>query len=380
MAWLYRYHKAGKSRWYIGWRAGGRTRARSTGTADRKEAEKQLAAFVALDAIHQRGGPIDELYRNLKGAALPATVVRSLKAELDDWVAEAKATTAPGTHDRYRGLAEALVDFFGADDRKPRLADVTTDSLRAYLAHSLKRKSAVTVNWERKVLRVFFRRAVANGRITHEPAAAIKPFRSAPDERRRRPFTVEEVRLLLSKAEGFWKAAVLLGFYTGLRISDIASMPVGAVDLDEAVIRLATRKTGSRVTLPLPAVVVDVLRARIRELGKPKATDPLWPGPASMPSGQRSNEFHRLMVACGLVAARSHHGSGKGRDAARDTSKLSFHCLRHTFVSTLKATGSGQAVAKALAGHASDQISDHYTSLPIDTLRSAVAALPDVGG
>ncbi len=376
MAWLYQYTKAGKSRWFIGWRSGGKVRARSTRTDDRVQAEKQLAAFVALEAIHERGGPIDELYRNLKGISLPVTAGRSLKAELEEWVAEAKATTSPATYRSYRGFAAALVDFLGADDKRPLIGDITTESLRAYLADRLKRKSVVSVNWERKVLRVFFRRAVANGRINHEPAAAIKPFRATEVTSRRRPFTVDEVRLLQSKAEGFWKAAVLLGFYTGLRISDIATMPVGAVDLDERVIRLSTLKTGSRVVLPLPAVVVAVLRDRIRELGQPKPTDLLWPEYAAMISGQRSNEFHRLMVTCGLAPARTHKKRGQGRGAPREASKLSFHCLRHTFVSMLKATGSGQAVAKALAGHASDQISDHYTSLPMETLRAAVKALP----
>jgi integrase len=275
-------------------------------------------------------------------------------------------------------IADGFAKSLRADDQKPLLRDVTPDAIRRHLGETLKRKSASTVNMERKVLRVFFRRAVANGRIATDPCLAVKGLRADPDARRRRPFTVDEVKTLLGKASGFWRVAVLTGFYTGLRISDIAEMPVGAVDFKEGMIRVKTRKTGTRVAVPIPAALAAVLKARIDELGKPGPDALLWPDYAAQTSGQRSGEFHKLLVAAGLADTRTHRSTGKGRDAAREGSTISFHSLRHSFVSLLKATGSGQTIAKALAGHASDDISDHYTTLPSDVLRNAVAALPDV--
>jgi site-specific recombinase XerD len=59
-------------------------------------------------------------------------------------------------------------------------------------------------------------------------------------------------------------------------------------------------------------------------------------------------------------------------------SELSFHSLRHSFVSILKATGANEAVAMALAGHETRAISQQYTSLDENTLRTAVDKLPDV--
>lgn len=376
MAWLYRYKDS--SRWFIGWRSAGKIRARSTGKTSKKEAEKELAAFVAMQAIHERGGPLDELYRSLSGATKPAAQTRTLKAELDDWIDEAEKTTRPGTADRYRGIAKSVIQFFGADDERPRLDSINSDSVRTYLEDILKRKSSSTANLERKCLRVFFRRAIANGRLTHDPAAPIKPFKADEDATRRRPFTLAEVNLLLSKAEGFWRYAILCGFYTGLRLSDIANMTVGAVDLTESVIRVKAIKVKSRVAVPIPEVLLVEIRKRIEAIPDAKPTDKLWPEMAA--KRDRSSPFHKLMVLCGLVEARTHKKTKDGRDTGREASTVSFHCLRHTFVSLLKATGSGQAVAKALAGHASDDISDHYTTLPLETLRSAVRALPSIGG
>jgi site-specific recombinase XerD len=59
-------------------------------------------------------------------------------------------------------------------------------------------------------------------------------------------------------------------------------------------------------------------------------------------------------------------------------SPVSFHCLRHTFVSLLKITGASQSTAKELAGHSSDAMSDLYTHVDEATLTKAIKQLPQV--
>ena len=61
----------------------------------------------------------------------------------------------------------------------------------------------------------------------------------------------------------------------------------------------------------------------------------------------------------------------------RKVNAVRFHCLRHSYVSTLAALGQNQQVVKALAGHSSDEISDLYTTIPLATLTESVALLPD---
>ena len=63
--------------------------------------------------------------------------------------------------------------------------------------------------------------------------------------------------------------------------------------------------------------------------------------------------------------------------ASRKASEISFHCLRHTFVSLLKITGTSQSMAKELAGHRSDEISDLYTHNDEATLTRAIKQLPE---
>ena len=68
----------------------------------------------------------------------------------------------------------------------------------------------------------------------------------------------------------------------------------------------------------------------------------------------------------------------KGRSAARETIDVSFHSLRHTATSMLKAAGVSNAIAMQIIGHESEAVSRQYTHLSTDDLRPAMAKLPDV--
>jgi len=374
MAWLFKFKNS--KRWWIGYRVAGKLIQRSTRTADKKEAERQLAAVNALHSSSKSGLPLDELYAALKGN--PAAARVTLQAEVDSWITECQTATSALTADAYRTVAKSFLNFL-KDDGALLLRDVTADHVRLWFRELSTTKTAATTNNRLKILRMLFTRAHREGRIDTNPAAQVKGTKVRGKDRARRPFTVEEVGTLLRKAEPFWRFAILTSFYTGLRLGDVATMPAGAVDLKEGVIRLRARKTDTPLTLPLSAP----LKAAFPPLlaGKKPAED-IWPEYAERyrERGARalSPEFHDLLVTCGLAEARTHQKTKAGRDGKRDGTGLSFHSLRHSFVSLLKASGSTQAVAKSLAGHTGDDMSDHYTSLPLDTLRDAVMRLPTI--
>ncbi|MFL6552217.1 MAG: tyrosine-type recombinase/integrase, partial [Chthoniobacterales bacterium] len=48
-----------------------------------------------------------------------------------------------------------------------------------------------------------------------------------------------------------WTGAILGGYYTGLRLRDIADLRWSAVDLEGRIIKVTTRKTGKSVTVPI---------------------------------------------------------------------------------------------------------------------------------
>jgi len=59
-------------------------------------------------------------------------------------------------------------------------------------------------------------------------------------------------------------------------------------------------------------------------------------------------------------------------------SEISFHSLRHSAVTMLKASGLSDFVAREIVGHESAAVSRQYTHLSTDDLRSAMQRLPDV--
>lgn len=374
MAWLFRFKDS--KRWWIGYRVGGRLIQKATRTADRQEAERQLAAVNALHSASKSGLPLDELYSALKGNPVAARV--TLKEEADSWIAECQRATSELTAEAYLAVAKSFLTFL-KDDGSFLLRDVSADHVRLWLREQSQTKTAATTNNRLKILRILFTRAVREGRLAVNPVAQVKGTKVRGKVRVRRPFTVEEVGTLLRKADPFWRFAILTAYYTGLRLGDVATMPVGAVDLKEGVIRLRPLKTDKPLTIPFDARLKTELLPLLE--GK-KPADDIWPEYAESYRQRKaralSPEFHELLVSCGLAEARTHHKTKSGRDGKREVSELSFHSFRHTFVSQLKASGSHQAVAKSLAGHSSDDMSDLYTSLPIDTLREAVMRLPSV--
>ena len=65
-----------------------------------------------------------------------------------------------------------------------------------------------------------------------------------------------------------------------------------------------------------------------------------------------------ILVDAGLVP-RGQRSTGKGHTQARETSEISFHSLRHSAVTMLKASGLSDVFAREIVGHESAAISRH---------------------
>lgn len=329
-----------------------------------------------------RAGLLEAVFESLSQKPIPRI---PFETALVSWLEECHQTRAGKTVSRYESIAGHLRRFWNVTPESPLLSGVTPTDVSAYLSHRRGTLSAGSANIERKVLATFFNRCVKHGLMEKSPVALTKPFIAKRGESNgRRAFTLEEVKLLFNAAEeDFWRYMILGGFYTGARLGDLICLRHGNVHLRERLLRFTASKTGRTMTIPLAAPLESMLARVVAEAGRVKGDDYIWPAQAesyhAKGSGAFSNEFHNIMAAAGIVSARTHKQKTKsGRAAKRETAAVSFHCLRHTFVSILKLTGGGAAVAKELAGHSSDLVSDLYTHVPEDVLRSAIKSLPEV--
>jgi integrase len=238
------------------------------------------------------------------------------------------------------------------------------------------------VNHGVKFLRMVFRAAREDATIADNPAEFVRVVKAVGQRNSRRPFTLPELRALLSVADEEWKSMILFGLYSGQRLGDVARLTLANLDLQAGELRLATAKTGKRIIQPL----AGPLKAHVESL--PVTDDPQAPiHPRAFETVHRqgktgglSNQFAVLLSQAGLRGKAPHRKThGQGRGIKSSSGGLSFHCLRHTAVSLLKEAGVPAATVMELVGHDSAQMSEHYTHIGSESLRKAAEAFPDLG-
>jgi integrase len=359
---------------------GGMRTQRSTKTEDRKLALKLAGQFE--DAARKRltEGQVRIVFSNIHeqihGSPLCSVNVADY---FKQWLSRKEGEVANVTHKAYEHAVQEFVDFLGEHAAQP-LQFVTTHQVSAWRDSAAKRATATTANNKLKIVRTFFESAWRENLIIDNPAAKVSVLKTTASNRR--PFTVPELKILLSNAFGEWKGMILFGFYTGQRLKDIASLTWAHVDMAKGQIVFSTSKTGRSQVIPL----APSLRNHVATM---PCTDnprgPLFPKAFRIATGNTdtsrlSQQFHEILVDSGLANPRppKRTASGIGRQAPRQKNELTFHSLRHTTTSFLKSGGTMEAVARDIIGHDSAEISRHYTHTDENSKRAAVARLPDI--
>jgi integrase len=359
---------------------------RSTKTRDKKQALEICRAWHKAERLARHGRlsveaareviarGVSDLFTAANVESLPSA---SIASWCETWL-QAKAIEAEeSTHDRYKRVVERFTGFLGEAKSKRDLATLQASDIARFRDREAKERARATANLSLKVLRVCFGEALRQGLLTINPAVRV-PILKTSKESKRRPFTLAEIKRIL-KACGDdveWRGLVLFGLYLGQRLGDLARLTWRAVNFEQSEIAFTTRKTGRRIVLPLVQPLTDYL-ASLPASDNPNAY--IFPRSASAKrTGTLSNQFREILVAAGLVEPRGHEATKQGRSQARETSEISFHSLRHSAVTMLKASGLSDVFAREIVGHDSAAVSRQYTHLSTDDLRGAMQRLPDV--
>jgi integrase len=361
----------------------GRRTTRSTGTSDKKEAQRIANRFE--DAANQGKAKkltesrarktIADIFAIANHETLPSSNIREF---LSSWLKRKQLEAGEKTHSRYTSVVDQLNDYLGSRASHD-LTHLDAKEIIGFRDHLSKRVSPGTVNISLKVLRSALSQAKRDGLtdVNEAERVTLLKIRKAA---RREAFTEAQLRRILTAANQEWRRMILFGLYTGLRIGDIATLTWRQVDLIHGNISLTTIKTGREQTLP----IAKPLRSCIEKL--PTGDDPDAPlFPEAFAARQRShyggtlsNQFQKILVDAKLAKTRPHINTGKGRSAKRAPSVLSFHSLRHTATSMLKNAGVSDAVTRDIIGHESAAVSQNYTHIDRETKRLALDKLPDM--
>jgi len=385
MASLHKY--ADSPYWICAFAAGGKRHFKSTKTKDRRQAEticrkwemagiKAKSGKLTPDAARQViAEGVAEIFAT-GGDELPAATTRQWA---ERWLESKAIESEASTLSRYKGPVASFLDYLGKTADKD-IEHVNSSHIEGFRNSVAAKLSAASANTSLKIIRAMLSAAVSKQLIIRNPASAsfVKTIDRAGGIKRR-PLTLAEIKRILAKTgeKSEWRGMILMGIYTGQRLGDIRRMTWRSIDFESDTIALTTQKTSKRIILPL----AKPLRAYLEII--PSSDDPdgfIFPDAAKAKAvGHVSNGFRDLLAEAGLVEEKTSHASvGKGRSGRRVTSEISFHSLRHSAVTFLKASGASDVLAREIVGHDSATVSRSYTHLATEDLRPAIDNLPDV--
>ncbi len=195
-------------------------------------------------------------------------------------------------------------------------------------------------------------------------------------------FTPHEIRKLMTVASVQLKAMILLGVNGGLGNSDLANLPIRAVDLETGWVDYPRPKTATPRRFPLWPETVKALRAVLAERITPKNED----------------DAHLLFVTrCGGRWAKAvFEPNAKGKDGVAAKHKMynddsvgkefvklftkakverkagcSFYTLRHVF-ETVAGDSRDQVAVDSIMGHSDPSMGDRYREAIFEPRLTAV--------
>jgi integrase/recombinase XerD len=253
--------------------------------------------------------------------------------------------------------------------RRCRLASAEPDHLRAYLGALVRRGlSSRTAARRLSSLRQLFGFLLSEGTRGDDPSAAI----DAPVRGRALPklLSEDEVERLVAAAhahrgpEGLRLAALVETLYaTGLRVSELVGLPIGALERERTVL-LVRGKGGKERLVPLGEPAAEALVAYLAV--RPRFLSGSESSPWLFPSRSGAGHLTRRRFAQLLKAL--------AEEAGIESARVSPHVLRHAFASHLLAHGADLRSVQAMLGHADISTTQIYTHVLDERLRALVHA------
>jgi integrase len=253
--------------------------------------------------------------------------------ELCKWYLDLPEIKAKDSYDRDEQFFDHLKRLLG---ESTKIKDITAGKVESYQTHRLDEPSrahkgekikSATVNKEVIILKVALNRAVRHGKLHHNQIATVKKL---PENNiRTRLLSQKEFHGLLEKCPLHISPVVMIGYYMGLRLSEIINLTWHEVDLKKGFIRLTANrtKTDSARLVPIHPEVKEILETLPRGLH----TDRVF-----LFDGKPFNEFKR---------------SWKTVLKNTGIKDFVFHDLRHCSLNNLRKTGNDFFQIMALSGH-----------------------------
>lgn len=326
---LYQRKEAGT--WYADYFANGKRVQESTGTRNKREAEKFLA--LRISEI-QRGVYIKPMHVPL--AELWERYLTYAKVHKRSWR-------------RDEQMYGNLLRLIG----NRTLDSITPLDVEEFQQARSQEVSPATVNRETALLKHMFNMAERWRLYQGNNPVRLVEFLPENNLQFRTLDRDEELRFLQS-APPYLRELIIFAINTGLRCGDLLNLKWEGVDIEQRRLSIIMGKTRRRLDVPLNETAMEIMavRAAIKH------------GPFVFYNPGTGDRFHDLKLSFKATVRRA------------GLSGITWHTLRHTFASRLTRASVDLVTVKELLGHASINTTMRYAHSNHEAKALAVAQLP----
>lgn len=270
------------------------------------------------------------------------------------------------------GLAKNTIESYRRDlliwaawlqqERQLRLWQADRDAVQAFLARQARDLKAASLARRLASLRKFYRYWILQDQLKLDPCAELtSPKRVRPLPKSLSEAVINDLLLApdLSEPAGLRDRAMLeLMYATGLRVTELVTLPVTQVHLRERYLHIVNGKGGKQRLVPMGEIAAEWLTRYLNEarlLLLKRAAEPC------LFVNQRGEPMTRQ--GCWFIIKQ--YAVQVGVDA----SLLSPHVLRHAFATHLLNHGADLRVVQSLLGHADITTTQIYTQVATERLK-----------
>ncbi len=260
----------------------------------------------------------------------------------------------------YRTDLKNYFDFLSRYQKKPG-GEEDRENVRAYFYHlQMTGSSPATISRRMAAIRAFYGYLVAAGLLKKNPLAVMESPR--PVRRLPHVLSVGEVERLLSQPKGRDpaslrdRAIIELLYATGLRVSEVISLNLGDINLENGFLRCMGKGSKERL-VPVGEVALKALeeylkKGRSRLTGR-KSTSALF-----------LNQHGRRLTRQGVWKILKKYAGLAGIKT-----KLTPHTIRHSFATHLLECGADLRSVQEMLGHSDISTTQIYTHLTAKRLK-----------
>ncbi|MCX6159536.1 MAG: site-specific integrase [Ignavibacteriae bacterium] len=325
----------------------GKRRSVSTKTKLKAEAKEFEKGFV-------------EMLENRKIKHVPQNIyyLEDIKSEVLNYTIN---NLSIQTHKIYERVFANMISILGNIPAKI----ITVKDIERYKEERIKTVKKMTCNIELKVMKAIFNISVRLGISLVNPIKDVKKF--FIPEKEILAFSNEEVKILMEIIpESKFKNIVRYGLYTGCRLNEILTLQWSDVDFADRMVKIRNKpnfqtKTGKIRYVPMSINLFELLNSlqgnkdyNIIDFRTPEKLVFGNPEGKSYSKSYISRNFTKYLKKAHLP------------------NKFHFHCLRHTFITSLIKSNVNINYVKELVGHSNIQTTMSYIHISTNDLRKAI--------